>query len=48
MGIVREENSAMTPFTPPEIGKLHAVLLGIHAGSANTKILACVWVLIRG
>ena len=36
--IVCKESSTMIQFTPLEIWKWHAVLLGIHFRSPNTKI----------
>ena len=42
LSTVCEESCTMTQFTPPEIWKRHAVLLGIHAGSTNMKISECL------
>ena len=37
----------MTQFTPPEIWKQHAGLLGIHVRSSYTKISECLDVNLR-
>ena len=42
LGIVNEENSTMTPFTPLQIWKWYTVLVGILARSSNTKISQCL------
>ena len=39
--------STITKFTFPEIWKWHAVLLGIHARGANTKISECLGVSLK-
>ena len=44
---IYEESSNMMQFTPTELWKRHAVLLGIYARSSNTKISECLGINLR-